>query len=109
MKAGMLRRAADASRDETLRDVGIDRAKGLIATLGTDADNLFLILSAKTLNSNLQLSARVAEEELGTEDAPRRRRFRFRPVQQHRPSHGAGHCSGRTCSSSSISPRRAGT
>jgi voltage-gated potassium channel len=62
MKEGMLGVLADASRDETLRDVGIDRARGLIATLGTDADNLFLILTAKTLNPNLQLSARVAEE-----------------------------------------------
>ncbi len=62
MKAGMLGVLADASRDETLRDIGIDRAKGLIATLGSDADNLFLILTAKTLNANLQLSARVSEE-----------------------------------------------
>jgi voltage-gated potassium channel len=62
MKDGMLGVLADASRDETLREIGIDRAKGLIATLGTDADNLFLILTAKTLNSNLQLSARVSEE-----------------------------------------------
>ncbi len=62
MRAGMLGVLADASRDETLRECGIDRAKGLIATLGTDADNLFLILTAKTLNSRLQLSARVAEE-----------------------------------------------
>jgi voltage-gated potassium channel len=62
MKAGMLGALADASRDETLKDVGIDRAKGLIATLSSDADNLFLILTAKTLNANLQLSARVSEE-----------------------------------------------
>jgi voltage-gated potassium channel len=62
MKAGMLAVAADASRDETLRDVGIHRAKGLIATLSSDADNLFVILTAKTLNSRLQLSARIAEE-----------------------------------------------
>ena len=62
IKAGMLAVQADASRDETLRDVGIARAKGLIATLASDADNLFVILSAKTLNPNLQLSARVAEE-----------------------------------------------
>ncbi len=63
IKAGMLAVLADASRDETLRDVGIDRARGLIATLASDADNLFLILSAKSLNSKLFLSARVAEEE----------------------------------------------
>ena len=62
MKAGMLAVAADASRDETLRDVGIERARGLIATLATDADNLFLILSAKSLNSKLHMSARVAVE-----------------------------------------------
>lgn len=62
MRAGMLAVLADASRDETLRDVGIMRAKGLIATLASDADNLFVILTAKTLNSKLQLSARIAEE-----------------------------------------------
>jgi voltage-gated potassium channel len=62
IKTGMLAVLADASRDETLLDVGIARAKGLIATLASDADNLFVILSAKTLNPNLQLSARIAEE-----------------------------------------------
>jgi len=61
IKNGMLAVAADASRDETLRDLGIDRAVGLIATLASDADNLFLILSAKALNSRLHLSARVDE------------------------------------------------
>src|SRR5262245_48995233 len=62
LKAGMLAVHADASRDETLRDVGIAKARGLIATLSSDADNLFLILTAKTLNPALQLSARIAEE-----------------------------------------------
>jgi voltage-gated potassium channel len=63
---GMLAVLADASRDETLKDVGIDRATGLIATLASDADNLFVILTAKTLNPKLQLSARVAEESSET-------------------------------------------
>jgi voltage-gated potassium channel len=63
IKAGMLAVLADASRDETLRDVGIERAGGLIATLASDADNLFLIMSAKSLNPKLFLSARVDEEE----------------------------------------------
>lgn len=62
MRGGMLAVAADASKDETLREVGIARAKGLIATLASDADNLFLILSAKALNPHLHLSARVDEE-----------------------------------------------
>ena len=63
MKRGMLAVLADATRDETLMDVGVERARGLIATLASDSDNLFVILSAKTLNPQLQLSARVAEEE----------------------------------------------
>jgi voltage-gated potassium channel len=62
IKEGMLAVLADASRDDVLREVGIDRAKGLIATLASDADNLFLILSARTLNSKIQLSARIAEQ-----------------------------------------------
>jgi voltage-gated potassium channel len=62
MHDGMLGVVGDASRDETLKDVGVDKARGLIATLASDADNLFLILTAKTLNPNLQLTARVAEE-----------------------------------------------
>jgi len=62
MTAGMLAVLADAGRDETLRDVGIATAKGLIATLASDADNLFVVLTAKTLNPNLQLSVRIAEE-----------------------------------------------
>src|SRR4029077_10609099 len=52
IKAGILAVLAGARRDETLRDVGVERAKGLIATLASDADNLFVVLSAKTLNPN---------------------------------------------------------
>ncbi len=63
MKAGMLAVHGDASRDENLRDIGVERAKGMIAALETDADNLFLILSAKGLNPKLKVSARVSEEE----------------------------------------------
>ena len=62
MQAGLLGAVGDASRDETLREVGIERAHGLIATLATDADNLFLVMTAKTLNPLLQISARVGEE-----------------------------------------------
>lgn len=63
MKAGMLAVLADCTRDETLRGVQIDKATGLIAALATDADNLFLTLSAKTLNQNLVVAARANEEE----------------------------------------------
>jgi voltage-gated potassium channel len=62
MTAGMLAVAADATRDETLHEVGIERARGLVAALATDADNLFVLLSAKGLNSSLYVAARAAEE-----------------------------------------------
>ena len=61
--AGMLAVLADATIDETLRDAGIMRAKGLIATLQSDADNLFVILSAKALRPTLLVSTRIATEQ----------------------------------------------
>jgi len=63
VREGLLALTADSTRDETLHAAGVKRARGLIAALGTDADNLFVILSAKTLNPMLNLAARVSEEE----------------------------------------------
>jgi len=68
--AGMLAANADATRDETLRLLGIDRARGLVAALATDADNLFVLLSAKGLNPHLFVAARAAEE--GAEEKMKR-------------------------------------
>jgi len=61
-RAGILAALGDSTRDETLAELGVARAKGLVAALATDADNLFLILSAKSLNPNLKVAARVGEE-----------------------------------------------
>lgn len=68
--AGMLAANADSTRDDTLRQVGIERARGLVAALATDADNLFVLLSAKGLNPNIYVAARAAEE--GAEQKMRR-------------------------------------
>ena len=70
MMTGMLAVAADSTRDETLHQVGIERARGLVAALSTDADNLFVLLSAKGLNPNLYVATRAAEE--GAEEKMRR-------------------------------------
>jgi len=61
--SGMLAVLADSTRDESLREAGIERARGLIAALTTDADNLFVILSAKNLNPHLTVVTRAAEED----------------------------------------------
>src|ERR1700751_2475596 len=63
--AGMLAIVADATRDDSLREAGVAKAKGLIAALPSDAENLFIILSAKTLNPKLTVVTRVSEEEAG--------------------------------------------
>jgi voltage-gated potassium channel len=63
IRDGMLGVLADATYDETLIQAGIMRAKGLIATLQSDADNLFVILSAKALRPEIQVSARVNSEQ----------------------------------------------
>jgi len=62
MHAGMLAVAADSTHDETLRLVGIERARGLVAALATDADNLFVLLSAKGINPGIYVATRAAEE-----------------------------------------------
>ncbi len=62
-RAGLPAIAADSTQDATLEQAGVRRARGLIAALATDADNLFLILSAKTLNPDLKVAARAGEEE----------------------------------------------
>ena len=63
IKSGMLAVLADATDDQNLKDAGVLRAKGLIATLQSDADNLFVILSAKALKPSLLVSARVNSEQ----------------------------------------------
>ena len=70
MMAGMLAVAADSTRDDTLHAVGVARARGLVSALATDADNLFVILSAKNLNPQLYVATRAGEEE--AEDKLRR-------------------------------------
>jgi len=63
IKSGYLAVLADCTRDESLRECHIDRARGLISALSSDAENLFVILSAKSLNPLLNVATRGAEEE----------------------------------------------
>lgn len=52
----------DATQDAVLREAGIERALGVISVLSSDADNLYLVLSARGLNSKLRIVARTSEE-----------------------------------------------
>jgi len=62
-EAGMLALAADATNDDDLREAGVLAARGLIAALPTDAENLFIILSAKNLNPAIKVVTRASEEQ----------------------------------------------
>lgn len=53
--------AGEATIEENLHKAGIKRASNLIATLGTDADNVFLVLLAKGLNPDLYVVARASQ------------------------------------------------
>ena len=53
---------SDADKDETLITAGIKRAKGLITVVSTDADNLYIVLTARGLNPDLLIVARSGEE-----------------------------------------------
>jgi voltage-gated potassium channel len=53
----------DATLEETLRDVGVEHARGLAACLPNDADNVYVVLTARDLNPNLRIVARAAEEQ----------------------------------------------
>ena len=49
----------DATWDDTLRQAGIDRARGLVTTIDTDANNVYVTLSARSLNPELFIVARA--------------------------------------------------
>ncbi len=52
----------DATKDEILKEAGIEKAKGLVSVLSSDSDNLYVVLSARALNPDLFIIARAAEE-----------------------------------------------
>jgi len=53
----------DASKESTLHEAQIAHAKGLIAAASTDAINVYIILTARSLNPKLKIIARASEED----------------------------------------------
>ena len=51
----------NATEDDILRAAGIERAQGLVAATGNDSDNVYITLSARGLNENLQVVARTSD------------------------------------------------
>jgi len=55
----------DATSEDVLLAAGLERARGLVTTLGRDQDNLFVVLSARRLNPALRIVSLVVEENAG--------------------------------------------
>lgn len=51
----------DATNEEVLRTAGIDRARALIATTPNDADNMFVVLTARSMNPDMIIISRASE------------------------------------------------
>jgi len=63
IERGWLTLEADASREEVLAKAGIHRARGLIAAVGTDAENVFTVLTARVMRPDLFVIARVEADD----------------------------------------------
>jgi voltage-gated potassium channel len=60
---GFVHYKGDATQDRTLLAAGIKQAKGIVCVLPTDAENLYVILTAKEMNPNIYILSRSEEEE----------------------------------------------
>ncbi len=62
MDTDMLALQGDSTQDAVLKAAGIEKARGLISVLSSDADNLYAVLSARELNPKLSIVARASED-----------------------------------------------
>ena len=63
LEQGALSVEADASREEVLKRVGIERARGLVAVVGTDAENVYTVLSARVMRPDLFIISRAETDD----------------------------------------------
>ncbi|MEZ6121659.1 MAG: potassium channel protein [Planctomycetaceae bacterium] len=61
-QAGWLFLSGDATQDDVLIRAGVRQARALTSVLPTDADNLYVVLSARLLSSGLQIVARAGDD-----------------------------------------------
>ena len=66
MDQGYVSLAADASSEDVLRRVRIDRARGLVAAVSTDAENVYAVLTARLLKPDLFIVGRAETEDART-------------------------------------------
>lgn len=62
MQAGYYLSPGDATEEEVLLAAGIEKAKGFVSVLDSDAANVYAVLTARELNQDLEIIARAGEE-----------------------------------------------
>lgn len=60
---GVLYSIADPTQESVLRDVGAERARGLICAVDSDADNVYIAMTARAINPTLFIVARASDPE----------------------------------------------
>lgn len=61
-RANILYVEGDATQDESIQKAAVHNAKSLITALASDADNLFVVLSARQFNKNMTIISRASNE-----------------------------------------------
>ncbi len=102
----MLAIRVDATRDESLREAGVEHARGFIAALANNVENVFVILSAKTLNPRLTVVTRASEEDAEEKSATGGSRHGLSPFSITGHPALRRRCSGRVLYNSSTSRAR---
>jgi voltage-gated potassium channel len=69
-RSGYLHVIGNATQEEVLLTAGIERARGLISVVSSDADNVYIVLTARSMNPNLTIVSRAGEP--GSEQKLRR-------------------------------------
>ena len=59
---GILAVPGDATHEEVLQKAGIKKAKGIVCTLSTDAENVFVVLTARQMNDNIYIISKAIEQ-----------------------------------------------
>ncbi|MGE0553681.1 MAG: TrkA family potassium uptake protein, partial [Gemmatimonadales bacterium] len=58
---GVVAALGDATQDDVMSSLGVEQAAGFLVTTGSDTDNLFIVLSARTLNPRMTIVARAGD------------------------------------------------
>ena len=106
--AGDLFIEGTGTEDEDLEEAGLERARGLVASSDSDADNLYITLSARAARPDLLIVARASDEDAAEEAAARGRRPRRSAVLDGRQGDGEARAQARRWPRSSTSSRRSG-